>query len=128
MSAVPTDSGRRLNRAAPNDAYDIKKESCATCRFWQPNQNPEIVPGDGPIVPSEKNVDFGFCRRNPPVIVNRLTELNIDPPRYGEQRDADEGFNATATFDSSSFPGTFFTEWCGRFEWLKSLEPMGPLC
>lgn len=124
MTAIPTPSGALLNRAAANDIYDITKQSCATCRFWQPDQDAKADSNERSVTPTDNNVGFGFCRRNPPRLVDRLVELNVEPPRYGNQIDADEGFNATATFDSTSFPGTFFSEWCGQHEWLPELEPV----
>lgn len=124
MSDTPTDYGRRINRTMANDVYPLKREACATCRFWLPDQDHgDGSDGEGPVKPTDDNIGFGYCRRRPPVIVNVLADLNVTRPRYGQQIDADDGFTAVATFDSTSYPGTFHSQWCGDFEWLPSLAP-----
>jgi hypothetical protein len=103
--------------------FNPKRESCATCRFWMPNQ----YLGDDPARTDE--LGFGFCRRRPPRLVEALVSMAATSPPVGRHADMDELFPAVRHFDATAYPGTFHNEWCGEFEWLPRLQPVEmPIC
>jgi hypothetical protein len=115
MSICSTfDEVNRFKRAE----FDRKREHCATCRFWMPRQT---------ISDDEKSstdeLGFGFCRRQPPKLIEHLVAMVVAKPVLGKQSDIDDLFDATDHFDATAFPGTYHSEWCGEFQWLPKLQP-----
>jgi hypothetical protein len=107
-------------RAVINDNYDLTTEACATCRFW----NAETVKGSD-RGPDAAGFGFGVCRRRPPVVLDTLAQMSATPPRPGNAVDMDEVFSSVSLYDSTVFPGTYYSTWCGEFEWLPSLMKGG---
>ena len=65
----------------------MKKNECAYCKFFTDQNSPYA--GDG------------WCRRNPPVIVNAFVDDHSDAP--------------TAVHLATYFPGVASSDWCGEF-------------
>ncbi|WP_157035743.1 hypothetical protein [Sphingobium chungbukense] len=103
-------------RAQPNINYDVTQPRCATCQFWAPDTF-RLEKGT-----NDPSFGFGACRRRPPQIIDALARVNINPPRPGMHLDNDEVFSVDDAFDSTMFPVTFYTSWCGEFEWLPELS------
>jgi hypothetical protein len=84
-----------------------KTERCETCRFWR----------------GVNDSGNGECRRKPPAILADLLGPDATIAARGDCADTGSLFEY-----ASRFPVTFQLDWCGEFEWLPRLEPMGPLC
>jgi len=63
----------------------INKE-CATCRFW---------------VQCEDSARLGECRRNPPVVHDKLLHASV--------------FGVGNLYGASMWPATIQTDWCGDY-------------
>jgi len=103
-----------VDRLTPNSQYDVKAELCGTCRFWLPDQR-TLAPGE---MLRPDDLDFGLCRRRPPVVIEAMVVRHMTPASYREQIDPEDAFDTSDLFHSSHQPGTFVTEWCGEFERL----------
>lgn len=84
-------------------------EQCNACRFW----SEEMEHRD----PSDVNWGFGWCRRNPPRIIETIVPSFFPQPSYGQQVDPD--FDAVAAVNASKWPSTFATDWCGEYRLLR---------
>lgn len=122
MNSHHTLARHGIDRTKPNDVFDLKAEGCGTCRFWHPSRPDSDPPKDGAKVPVSDG--FGYCRRNPPRIIETLVAMNVETPRFGQHVDADDAFSDTRVFDSTSFPSTWATNWCGEFDWVERLRPV----
>lgn len=103
--------------------FEKQHEACATCRFWQPGFDHffaaiEAAKSGKP----QGELHFGFCRRKPPKIIEHLVQLVAEPATVESgPKEMEEIFNSGGHFDATAFPGTFYTEWCGEFQWLPEL-------
>jgi hypothetical protein len=85
-------------------------EQCNRCRFWL--AVPDEV-GDCP----EDGPGFGWCRRNPPTLSDHMASMIIDRPRFGGHNyDPESVATVGNVHNSSLFPATWQTTWCGQFE------------
>lgn len=89
---------------------DAKPESCGSCRFWRLDEAREDPndPGCGP----------GWCRRDPPVLIQQMAVMLLPRLEYGQQVDPELDTNDLVS--ASQHPGTWSTDWCGRFERKRS--------
>lgn len=87
-------------------------ERCDNCRFWL--RDPKSK--DTPMEKEEGSSDFGLCRRKPPVYIDALVKMHIQPPRYGDQVEPEEALKISSAYDATAFPGTYGTEWCGEYQ------------
>lgn len=90
----------------------MSAERCRICRFWQ------LDLAIGAVDPGEEtDAGFGWCRREPPKIINHMARMAIHQPGFGGHViDADQVANVHAGSNATLFPATFGTNWCGRFE------------
>ena len=86
-------------------------ERCRICRFWQLDLGiNEVDPGE------DVTAGFGWCRREPPKIIDRMARIAIATPTFGGHVvDPEDVASAIPVSAASLFPATFGTEWCGRF-------------
>lgn len=112
VGACYTEKGFDRTKA---DFFDPEHEACATCRFW--------LPCDRSMRAKDKTeeLSFGFCRRRPPTIIDALVPMSTGYPVIGKHQDMEDLFDYSAAYDSTAFPGTYASEWCGEFEWLPDL-------
>lgn len=80
---------------------------CSGCHFWKLDETT--------VDPLDSDWGFGFCRRNPPALVDSMIAAEIVPPRYGNPSDLARPEPSSA-YAASLWPATFATEWCGAFE------------
>ncbi|UAK25845.1 hypothetical protein [Sphingomonas nostoxanthinifaciens] len=91
-------------------------ERCDNCRYW--------LAGRGMADQVKANGDsaFGWCRRNPPRIVEHVASMSIRGPAFGNQIESNDAADVFAVSDATLFPAIFGTSWCG--EWRGSGEEM----
>jgi hypothetical protein len=84
-------------------------EACHACRFWQIDPHEEIADGG--------EMNHGWCRREPPQIIEHMARMAIQQPGFGGINiDREDVANAGQVHRATLYPATFATEWCGRFE------------
>ncbi len=88
-------------------------DQCNQCRFWREEMDHRD--------PNDVNWGYGWCRRNPPTIVESVAVHMLPPLRYGQQVDPD--LDTVDLISASKFPSTFATEWCGKFEPSRAVIP-----
>jgi len=81
-------------------------EQCSTCRFWlvEKDQNQSV------------HESFGWCRRNPPTIVDHMARQAIPPVGFGGNNpDPEDIATVVNVHHSGLFPATFGNAWCGEY-------------
>ena len=87
-------------------------ERCRTCRFWRLDL--KVNETD---LGEEIDAGFGWCRHDPPQIIDHMARMVIQQPGFGGIRyDPEDVASAMHVEPASLFPATFGTNWCGRFE------------
>lgn len=93
-------------------------DNCSECRFWR--QDP-----DAQIEGERRDESFGWCRRNPPLVLDHMARMTI--PHLGNSKDNYDPENvATAVnvHNATIFPATYGTGWCGEYQPENEL----PIC
>lgn len=84
-------------------------ETCAGCRFWLAVSDASDCPVDGAA--------FGWCRREPPKIIDRMARIAIRTPGFGGNVvDPEDVAGASTVHSTSLHPATYRTHWCGRYQ------------
>jgi len=79
---------------------------CNDCRHWKFDETT--------IDKLDPDWGFGFCRRQPPVLISSAVAALIVPPRYGGTSDL-ERLDPSTAWAASLWPSTFATEACGEY-------------
>ena len=87
-------------------------DRCRVCRFWHLDLRAgETDPGE------DQNAGFGWCRYNPPAIIDHMARMAIHQPGFGGHVfDPEDVASAMHVENATLYPATFGTGWCGRFE------------
>lgn len=89
-------------------------ERCRTCRFWLLNK--------GEDADEKVSAGFGWCRRRPPQIIDHMARIAIRTPGFGGHViDPEDVASCSTIHETSFFPATFGTEWCGEFEQVRNV-------
>ncbi|MFS0737532.1 hypothetical protein ABC347_10825 [Sphingomonas sp. 1P06PA] len=84
-------------------------ERCALCRFW--------LPVEEGVDRTADDAGHGWCRREPPKIVDHMARMAIPQPGFGGHVfDPEDVADAGTVHNACLWPATFYTEWCGQFE------------
>ena len=86
-------------------------EQCSRCRFWR-----EEDATRNSHAPGEHDIEFGFCRRNAPVVIGELAALGVPRQVWGRDPDHDEDLFSTQIYRASTQPVTESADWCGQFK------------
>jgi hypothetical protein len=87
-------------------------QQCNTCRFWLFGEDGGEDGGD-----DGRPYGWGWCRRNPPTISERMSDMLI--PALGNRAtnyDPEDVATVCNIADCSLFPATWHSKWCGQFE------------
>jgi hypothetical protein len=85
----------------------MSREQCSRCLFWRVEQ------GKGDL----REESFGWCRRNPPSIVDQMARQAIPPVGFGGNNcDPEDVADVVNVQRSGLFPATFANAWCGEFK------------
>lgn len=87
-------------------------EQCSRCRFWREEDATRDT-----HAPGEHDIEFGFCRRNAPVVIGELAALMVPRTAWGRDQNIDEEeLSTTQIYRASTQPVTESADWCGQFE------------
>lgn len=60
---------------------------------------------------------FGWCRRNPPSLLDHMARMTIPPLGNREDNyDPEDVATVGRVQCASMFPATYGTEWCGQYQ------------
>lgn len=60
---------------------------------------------------------FGWCRRNPPSLLDHMARMVIPPlGNTADNYDPEDVATVGRVHSASMFPATYGTEWCGQYQ------------
>lgn len=82
----------------------MSEQCCENCRFFDPNPEGSVLDG------------FGVCRRSPPRIIGELFAMDVKDEIESEENDTLWHSIQNSLVNSSVFPRTESSVWCGEWQ------------